>query len=257
MKTGVFYANVKEAYPNVEDDLILLRNVKKYGYSHIDIDCDELLKKSDEFFNEAEGLSIGFSVYAFADENCVLNNGIKAEDCLPFLSEHKVKNLMMVCIPAVKAESKEKVNTAIENSLNHLCDCAEKFGMTISVEDFDSHSIPCGSCEDMLYFGEKVPKLKYTFDTGNFAFFGEDALECFEKLKDRISHVHLKDRVSYENLQVTATGEGFIPMQEIIERLAECKYEGVLSVEMFGAGSTPRLLKEASDFVRKIIPVTP
>ncbi len=255
MKIGIFFDNVKEAYSDIDDELVLLEKVTEMGYEYIELDCDILMEKSQEFFDKARELSIGFSVYAFADENCVIRNGVKAKDCLQFLNEHDVKNLMMVCKPSDENQNAEEINKKIICSLNHLCDCATKYDVQILVEDFDN-SIPCGSCEDMLYFGSNVPKLKFTFDTGNFAYFGEDELASFEKLKDRIGHVHLKDRVSSENLKVTTTGKGSLPIEQIIKNLLSNSYDGTMSVEMFGASNEPGELIESLNFVKEVIKYT-
>lgn len=254
MKTGVFYDNIKEAYPDIKDDLVLLEKVKELGFSCIELDCLSLAEKDGEFFGKALELSVGFTVYAFADENCILKNGRKAEDCLPFLAEHNVPNMMMVCMPRAVAEKTDaNIRNATVSSLNSLCSEAEKYGISILAEDFDSNEIPCGSCEDMLFFAERVPKLKFTFDTGNFAFFGEDALVCFERLKNRIGHVHLKDRISADNLTVTVTGKGGLKLAEIIRRLTEINYGGILSVEMFGAAKSPADLEAAASFVKNAV----
>lgn len=247
MEIGIFFANIKNAFSEIDDELLLLEKVRELGYSYIELDCDVLMEKSKAFFEKAKELSIGFSVYAFTDENCVMRNGIKAEDALGFLKEHNIKNLMMVCFPS----DKTAFNDAIFSSLNHLCECTEKHGISVLVEDFDSKKIPCGNCGDMLFFGEKVSKLKYTFDTGNFAYFGEDALECFEKLKGRIGHVHLKDR--NPDMSVTETGKGSIPIEEIVGKLKESGYNGTISVEMFGASDDPKKLMDAFLFVNRII----
>lgn len=253
VKTGVFFANVKDAYPGISDELILLEKVRELGFSHIELDLDDLGEKSPAFFAAAERLSLGFSVYAFADESCVMKNGRQARSYLPFLREKGIKNLMMVCRPGSSAADRDRVNGAIISSLNSLCSEAAKYGVTVLAEDFDSSDIPCGSCEDMLFFGERVPLLRFTFDTGNFAFFGEDALECFGRLSGRIAHVHLKDRVSAQDLTVTVTGRGGLPIGEILDRLAACGYDGLLSVEMFGAVSGPGDLRDALLFVTQRI----
>lgn len=250
METGIFYGNMQEAYPGI-DDLALLQRVHELGFKYIELDADVLEAKGKAFLAKAKALSIGFSVYAFADENCVMRNGKRAEEYLPFLAEQEVENLMMVCRPKQPtASEKERVNAAIISSLNFLCEKAAEYGINILVEDFDSNDIPCGSCEDMLFFAENIPKLGFTFDTGNFAFFGEDALLCLDRLKGKIRHVHLKDRVSVNDLTVTVTGKGGLPIGKIIANLLSEGYDGRMTVEMFGA-STPERLKEALDFVSK------
>lgn len=248
MQIGIFYANLCEAYPDIHDDSILLEKVKKIGYSYIELDIEELMNMNDCFFAKANELGIGFSVYSFTDENCVLKNGMKVENCLEFLNNHNIHNLMMVCASGCDKKFDTSVRTAIIESLNRLCDKAEKYGINVLMEDFGSAHIPCGSCEDMLYFGENIPKLKYTFDTGNFTFFGEDAVTCFEKLKNRIGHIHLKDSTSDKIVKETVTGNGVLPLKRIIELLIDDGYDGTISIEMFGASNSPDALTYALNF---------
>lgn len=250
MQIGIFYDNVKEAYPHIKDDSVLLEKIRELGFSYTELDCEELFGKDNSFFEKANKLPVGFSVYAFADENCVLKCGKSAEEYLPLLAARGIRKLMMVCREKNGRKSPE-INDAIIGSLNHLCGVASKYGITILAEDFDSNDIPCGNSDDMLFFAEHVPALRFTFDTGNFAFFGENAADCIEKLKMRISHVHLKDRVSISDLTVTPTGEGGLNIEELIGLLKSNGYDGTMSVEMFGAATDPESLKNAIEFVKR------
>ena len=89
---------------------------------------------------------------------------------------------------------------------------------------------------------QSVEGLEFVFDTANMLPNGEDPQESYEKLKGRISHVHLKDVVllPWEHLPkhaeytpdgklmvVVVWGEGLIPVQSIYQK--ECHRMPVLS----------------------------
>lgn len=85
------------------------------------------------------------------------------------------------------------------------------------------------------------------FDTGHFAYCGEDPLEMVKKYADRIKHVHLKDirqdivdKVKAENLSFldgvrmgtfTVPGDGVIDFDPIFQVLEESGYSGYMVVE--------------------------
>jgi len=85
------------------------------------------------------------------------------------------------------------------------------------------------------------------YDTGHFAYCGENPLEMVKKHIGRIKHVHLKDirpavikRVKSENLSFldgvragafTIPGDGCIDFDPIFAVLAESNYEGYMVVE--------------------------
>lgn len=85
------------------------------------------------------------------------------------------------------------------------------------------------------------------FDTGHFAYCGEDPLEMVRKYVGRIKHVHLKDirpevveKVKKENLSFlegvrlgafTVPGDGCIDFEPIFKVLEDAGYEGYMLVE--------------------------
>ena len=85
------------------------------------------------------------------------------------------------------------------------------------------------------------------FDSGHFAYCGEDPVKMVKKYADRIKHVHLKDirpeiveKVKKENLSFlqgvregafTVPGDGCIDFDAIFKVLSESGYEGYMLVE--------------------------
>lgn len=91
------------------------------------------------------------------------------------------------------------------------------------------------------------PALKLVWDTGNPVNYRQDPIEYFEKVKEHIVYVHVKDMKRCENNdEVTPVypGEGGGKVREIITRLIHSGYDGGFSIEphfqMFQISDTER-----------------
>ena len=98
-------------------------------------------------------------------------------------------------------------------------------------------------CMDVL---DAVSGLEFVFDTANMLPHGDDPLEAYEMLKDRISHVHLKDVVlrsekhilphsehtpDGKQMKCVVWGTGIIPVFELYNRMIADGYQGQFAVE--------------------------
>ena len=151
----------------------------------------------------------------------------------------------------------------IVQGLLALCALAKERGITVVMEDFDSAVSPYRDMNGVRYFVDRVPDLQVAFDTGNFAFCDEDELEAFELLKDRIAHVHLKDRalapgspderplvtLGGRKLYASPFGSGIIRSEEILRRLREMHYDGVVTVEHYGAPNQKEYMKKSMQWL--------
>ena len=109
------------------------------------------------------------------------------------------------------------------------------------------HDASCLSgTQDCLDVLNAVDGLEFVFDTANMLPHGDDPLEAYEALKDRISHVHLKDVVLEQKPKVfkhsehtpdgklmrcVIWGEGIIPVCEIYRRMIADGYTGQFAIE--------------------------
>ena len=108
-------------------------------------------------------------------------------------------------------------------------------GYCIMVEDFDN---PRSLCYDMAGLDSLftlAPGLGHVFDTGNYLFAGDDALVAYGRFRDRIGHVHLKDRAAPDDMHCVPAGSGCVPIADIVGKLVASGYDGWLTVEQYGS----------------------
>jgi len=88
----------------------------------------------------------------------------------------------------------------------------------------------------------------------NFRYVGEDHLEAFERLVDRIAHVHLKDVVPVDDTyRMVPLGEGVVDNGPIIRKLVEREYPGCMSIECGGRGRDEEDARRSVEFVKGIL----
>ena len=154
---------------------------------------------------------------------------------IAFMDEHGYDRLMLVAgfIP-----KEGFTQTEMEAARQRIAAFAARVtgkGYKIMIEDYDSErSFTSNAARlDSLFAVSK--DLGLVFDTGNFQFSGEDAMEQFEHFRDKIGHLHLKDRASLTDLRCVPAGTGCIPIVELIQKLKEDNYTGWLTIEQFGS----------------------
>lgn len=165
--------------------------------------------------------------------------------------------------PSVKrAENSDefkKMRFLMTESFAELTDYAKGSGIKVAIENQSSLTRPDSKADDLLGILRDVPDLGFIFDTGNFFCVGDDALEAFRLLSDRIVHVHCKDwainpfgRFVRENIprfEGVSLGEGDIPLKELISLLKKSDYEGNLVLEINSSSITLDMLDKSAEFL--------
>ena len=151
--------------------------------------------------------------------------------------------------------------------LSRICALAEKENITVGVEDYDHAAAPTSTVGGLSFFLDRIPSLSCIFDTGNFIFMAEDALDAYRSLKHRItSQIHCKDRSltgragetpthtkAGLDLYPCAVGSGIIPIREIVCGLVKDGFDGVLTAELFGSADTLGDLERSARFIKDCI----
>lgn len=265
MKISVFYHHIAEA---AEQSGRGIRDIIRYARSlGIESAEMELSALSDDIsaaeMLKSEGMGIS-SIYAF------YNFGKYPDGSVGFGHIDRAAEVgceKVMIIPGFYSSEdsavREKERENMLAAMREMCGYARSKGITPTIEDFDDSSSPIATARQMLWFAERIPELKITFDTGNFLFSGEDELTAFGLLKDRIAHVHCKDRTFSKTggepkaaadgriMYPSPVGCGCIKMPEIISALERGGYNGTYVIEHFGAEDQLEYMKRSAGFLRQ------
>lgn len=122
----------------------------------------------------------------------------------------------------------------------------------VVIEDFDDVRSPISCVSGMKWFLERIPELKVTFDTGNFITHQEDIFTAWQALRDRVVHVHCKDR----GTQSVAVGDGYLPMTEILTDILQSGYRGYFAIEHFDAPEQENCIRRSAAKLQEIYTAT-
>lgn len=205
--------------------------LKEMGYTGADI---RVFQRPEEI-NTLD--SLGFAhACAITEINYSNKDTRELEDkTLEFMAERGFDKLLLVTglMPqgGLTKEERDDARQRIASFTKRVADA----GYTVMVEDYDNRRSLCYNSKliDTLFVAAK--DLGLVFDTGNFQFAGEDAMEQYEHFRPKIGHVHLKDRTSPTDMACVAVGTGCIPIVDIIDKLKESGYKGWYTIEEYGA----------------------
>lgn len=262
MKIGTFFHHIRETAAERGETLEqTLEYVRELGYEAAEVDADD--HEGAELLG-AHGIAVSsiyrnYSWHDKIDEKAMDEHIRLAKE----LGSEKI-----MAIPGFFGENdtdiirKEKLKRMAEG-MNMICERALQNGLTLTIEDYDNALSPISTIDGMKYFLDAVPKLKVAFDTGNFAYIGEDVLAAEKAFADRIVHAHLKDRLYSQIgngdpckcpdgrvLWPCAVGEGDIPMDELLNILKAKGYSGYVMAEFFGAASYSDTLEKSMEYLR-------
>lgn len=136
-----------------------------------------------------------------------------------------------------------------------------KYGITVTVEDFDDAASPLNGMHGVRWFLEKVPYLKFALDMGNFAHAGEEVLTAAALLAPYIVHVHCKDRGEdfsqkqggvNKGLLPVAVGDGYIPIGMQVKELIKKGYNGYFAIEHFDAANQEECILRSAAYLKRI-----
>jgi sugar phosphate isomerase/epimerase len=270
LRLSVFYNHIVKA--GEQRDLPLedvLDKVHSFGIDAVELDLEEALtgKEAMKKRLDAAGIAVA-SMYAFFDfgNDPALELGYAFIDTAEYLGAEKVLVIPGFIEESASPEARNQALRGMTAALNTICDYAERKRIRVTMEDFDDIRAPFSSADELLWFLKKVPKLHCTFDTGNFIYRGEDELEAFAKLKDRIIHVHCKDRSLDERsggtpristsgiaLYPSPVGSGCIKIAEILTGLKAEGYGDTVAIEHFDAVDQLAYMEQSAAWLRSML----
>lgn len=154
-----------------------------------------------------------------------------------------------------------------------IIECLKQCAKTAEQESIylalENHGLLAGKSEQVEEIINKVNSfyVKSTFDTGNFLLVHEDPKHAFDRLKDKIVHVHFKDfRVketteSIKGFRSTKgkeligviPGDGMVDLSYIVNGLKEINYQGWLSMEYEGKDDAKTANEEAVNRLKELV----
>jgi len=248
MKISVFAEHLFEAAEQEKLPLSeILGKVRNMGITAVELDYARL-EQDDKLpvTLRNHGLNIA-CVYAFLDFSHS-DDMSYAERIINALKKHGINKLMGIAGFVYENDDTTLCTERMYIGMNKLSKLCNKYGITLCLEDFDDKTAVFSTTEGLLGFMNNVKGLKCAFDTGNFIYSGENALDAFDKLINKTIHLHCKDRSftpkSGEEPKITLDGRalysspvgyGEIPIETIVKKLLKTGYDGYFAIEHFGS----------------------
>lgn len=253
MKLVTFYDHAAElAAQQGISTVQALQTIRALGIEAVEVSSSNFRDRKQELKAEldAAGLQVS-SICAYLD----FVHGEDQEEAIRTLDAAQYLGAAYVLvIPGF--HGKDDTPEMRERQVRTMLAAMEKFrqmavrrDICLMIEDYDDALSPVATIAGMQRVFQNVPGVGCAFDTGNFLFSEEDERQAFEELKDFIVYVHLKDRrltvpdaprkakqtVKGREMFPSPLGQGVIRMGEIIQALQKSDYDGVYTIEHYGA----------------------
>ena len=206
------------------------QRIRQLGYEGIDV----RVNMSEQQLNMLD--SLGFQhACAIADINFVKGEQPEAvRHALDFM--HKYNYTRLLIIPGLLPENTSpELMEDVCARVTAFVKEANKEGIDVLVEDYDNPRSPCFNTPTLDHMFAALPQLNHVFDTGNYLFCGEEVMTTLRHFRERIHHVHLKDRKAMRDYASLPIGTGIVPLKEVMCELLRSGYDGWFTVEHFGA----------------------
>lgn len=268
---NIFLEHIYEACTqrDITTEIMLLK-ARGMGYSGLECDLWRLSdRENTKALFDRCGMNTA-SVYAFYDfphdsAEASLEKMLTHLETAAYFGAKKVLTVPGFIHPD---DDREEVIERTCEQLSVMSARARSYGITVTVEDFDDCNSPCCNISLIERLMKGTEGLRFTFDTGNFAYVLEDAAQAYERLKPYIAHVHLKDRsrdssrcnsdrsnvkndLSGAEMYPCEAGSGYIGVEALVKRLIADGYTGDFSVEHFGAVDQTLYMRKSAENVKK------
>lgn len=266
MKIGIFLDHLRDASNQTGQPLEkVVQEAAQLGIEYVHINGDFWMHNEarvDELLGKA-GMYVGCSDNIFQ-----LTQGKdvdRAEKLIRFLSRKGVEQLLLIPGFVHEAQSRQSAMDEAARHMKELVYLARSLHVQCSLEDYDNHTAPFGTWQELKWYVEQLPGLGISFDTGNFAYFGQDAQEAYAQLKPYICMVHAKDRkyagregeqplktMDGKMLYPSAVGSGEMPMQQVLSDLKNSGYDGGVTIEHFYSANMLEDMRQSVTWLKQL-----
>ena len=247
LRISIFFDHVAEISRQEKISITeAAQKVRQLGYEGIDVRVG-MNKAQLEMLD-----SLGFEhACAIADINFIAGEQPKAvRQALDFMHHQRYKRLLV--IPGLfPAEATLELVEEVCNRIAAFVKEASDEGIDVLVEDFDNPRSPCFNTATLDHLFAASPRLNHVLDTGNYLFAGEEVMIALRHYRERIHHVHLKDRKAKHDAASLPIGTGIVPLHDVVCELIRSGYDGWFCVEHFGASDMLKYATQSIVNVRK------
>lgn len=275
-KYSTFYHHISEAARErgcTMDEM--LAQVRAWGIQYVELDRDAIGSREEDILALGEQLAR----HDMKPASIYGHYGWDHDDTLPGEDDLLIRQAKLLgcprimVIPGFYADLSDADQCAREQArmiagTQRLAQLASQQGLTLTIECYDHARSPIATIQGMAAFLQAIPELYVTLETGNFLFSGDDILEAQQRFRQRVRHVHLKDRFlpaqapgsNPTGEPTTATtglvlypcpvGHGHIPMIAVLEELNRWVYDGVMTIEHFGVASYAQAIHDSITWLK-------
>lgn len=141
----------------------------------------------------------------------ILNDDFKAhldkfKRTLDLSSELGAENIRMFSFYIPNGEKYETYRNEVIYRLSLMCELAAPYKVTLCHEN--EKGIYGDNAERSVEILDSVPELAYVFDPANFVQSGVDTLHAWERLKNRVKYMHIKDALPDGRVVPAGMGNG-------------------------------------------------
>ena len=248
MKYSVFYAHALEAakQKNLSIDEILGK-VKQMGYSGFEVEYNDKAVDAVETIRKND-LEIAAFYYFLNSVDESYREA--AEKFFSFAKDSGAKYALIIPGFIQDDEDHDKAISRILEAEKFCVETGKKYGIQVTMEDFDDRHAPFSTLAGIKYFLDNIPDLRHAFDSGNYYYSGEDCLRAFELFPEKIAYAHFKDRAltgadneldkltaDGKKMYACPVGEGVIDIRACAENLRKLSYNGWIAIEHFGSAN--------------------
>lgn len=269
MKIATFYDHIldisrQEGISTVE----ALKLAREMGVEAVEASGNNIVGREDEMGQELAMADMAISTvpayFDFGRDGDVERQATPILEAARFLGADKLLVIPGFFAEEDSPEQREAQLVCMEEGVNKLAELAAGYGVSLVMEEYDSELAPYSTMEGVRRFLDRCPGLSAAFDSGNFRFAAQDLLEAYDLLKDRIAHVHLKDRAYSQSngeepkmavdgvpMYPAPVGGGDLPLEKLMDLLKRDGYDGIYTIEHYGSNMTLDYLRQSVAWVKE------
>lgn len=213
------YAFADEASSAIDNQIIAMKRNDLNGIEIRNVDgtniADITLDKAKEVkakltANGLEAFSIGSPIGKINIVTDDLNAHLdKLRHTCEIANIMESKNIRMFSFYYPKTNTAEDVRDRVFDGMGKMLDIAKEYGVYLCHEN--EKGIYGDIADRCLDLYKSFPDLKAVFDPANFVQSGQDTKEAWEKLRDYVYYLHIKDALMDGNVVPAGEGVGNLP----------------------------------------------